>query len=862
MKRFTPYVIAASMAFGLGMSGLCSILSPSFIETRADEVSVPAIVDVGGSAFDAESGMGGAPVATIGASYSAQVNATGGNLTYSAGSGSYMTLPDGLSIDAETGLISGTCTETELGHFNVYLRVENEKGTADGVIGMYVVDTSVIPAISTAQGSLGTTNVGAFTQIKVSVQNNANYMNDLEWSLTSGAIPSGMLLQYTNQATCYLSGKPTVAGTYEFNLRATNGVGYDEKTFSITVESGSVAPNIVTGVGELESGIVGKPYEFQFEATGTDTNEDPIIWSFGNGFDQDSYDVGLGLYLSKDGLLSGTPTEAGQLSLDTIYCKNSKGTDYESPYVRFFEDGTPTAVSVSPEVSVVQRGKSKQFTPTVTGYGDVSQEVTWAQSMYDPSISGWLPYPTSEDTTLVDGLLTIGADETRDEVYVVAISAEKNTIKGRATVTVVDAAAEVYSIAFDSNGGSGTMTALEYVEGYEYTLPECAFTAPEGYHFLSWSVSGGSYNDVSKAVGDTITLSGDTVVKALWEADPTPTYSVTYKAGDGTGDDYVVSDVEEGSEHALISFATAGFTAPEGYQFKCWSVASENKDPGAKITVTADVSVTAMYELIPTVEYTVSFSANGGSGTMNEVLVEEGNEFTLPGCGFTAPEHKVFKAWLIGETEYEVGAKITVTANVEIKAVWTDLLYTVSFDTNGGSGTMASENVVDGSEFTLPECGFTAPEGKQFKAWLIGETEYQPGDKITVTSDVTIGALWQDVPASSSEESSSEAASSSQDASSSESSSVAESSSAAESSSVAESSSAAESSSVESSSATQSSSESPVDPGSSSDGLSGGAIAGIAIGSVAVAGLGGFSVFWFVIKKKSFADLIAIFKKK
>ena len=45
-------------------------------------------------------------------------------------------------------------------------------------------------------------------------------------------------------------------------------------------------------------------------------------------------------------------------------------------------------------------------------------------------------------------------------------------------------------------------------------------------------------------------------------------------------------------------------------------------------------------------------------------------------------------------------------------------------------------------------------------------------------------------------------------------------------------------------------------------GLSGGAIAGIAVGSVAVAGSGGFSLFWFVIKKKKFADLIALFKKK
>ena len=43
-------------------------------------------------------------------------------------------------------------------------------------------------------------------------------------------------------------------------------------------------------------------------------------------------------------------------------------------------------------------------------------------------------------------------------------------------------------------------------------------------------------------------------------------------------------------------------------------------------------------------------------------------------------------------------------------------------------------------------------------------------------------------------------------------------------------------------------------------GLSGGAVAGIATGSTAVAGLGGFSVFWFAIKKKSFADLLSAIK--
>ena len=51
------------------------------------------------------------------------------------------------------------------------------------------------------------------------------------------------------------------------------------------------------------------------------------------------------------------------------------------------------------------------------------------------------------------------------------------------------------------------------------------------------------------------------------------------------------------------------------------------------------------------------------------------------------------------------------------------------------------------------------------------------------------------------------------------------------------------------------------DVNSDGDGLSGGAIAGIAVGSTAVVGVGGFSLIWFVIKKKSWADLLAVFKK-
>ena len=71
--------------------------------------------------------------------------------------------------------------------------------------------------------------------------------------------------------------------------------------------------------------------------------------------------------------------------------------------------------------------------------------------------------------------------------------------------------------------------------------------------------------------------------------------------------------------------------------------------------------------------------------------------------------------------------------------------YTVSFNANGGTGTMADVTDISG-EYTLPANGFTAPAGKQFKAWSVGGVEKAAGDKITVTANTTVTAVWEDIP--------------------------------------------------------------------------------------------------------------------
>ncbi len=69
----------------------------------------------------------------------------------------------------------------------------------------------------------------------------------------------------------------------------------------------------------------------------------------------------------------------------------------------------------------------------------------------------------------------------------------------------------------------------------------------------------------------------------------------------------------------------------------------------------------------------------------------------------------------------------------------------VSFDANGGSGSMRNTVLVniDTHVSTLPDCAFTPPKSMQFKAWEISGAEYQPGDPVTLEAGATITALWK-----------------------------------------------------------------------------------------------------------------------
>ena len=158
---------------------------------------------------------------------------------------------------------------------------------------------------------------------------------------------------------------------------------------------------------------------------------------------------------------------------------------------------------------------------------------------------------------------------------------------------------------------------------------------------------------------------------------------------------------------------------------------------------------------------TVDFDANGGEGTMPTWTGKPNTSFDLPKNTFTR-EGYTFTGWNTAAdgtgAAYADKAPVKFSENTALYAQWTQDPV-ITFDANGGIGTMDSVKIVNGGSgeyYTLPECGFTR-EGYDFAGWLITGTvgydtfktyelhdEKWDNEMLLAFSDLTLKASWKD----------------------------------------------------------------------------------------------------------------------
>ena len=313
-----------------------------------------------------------------------------------------------------------------------------------------------------------------------------------------------------------------------------------------------------------------------------------------------------------------------------------------------------------------------------------------------------------------------------------------------------------FTVQFDGSGGYGSMDPQVFTYGVEQALTTCGFEY-EGRTFKCWEdpATHETYSDGQTVKNLTDVDGGVVTLVAQWDlTDPVATFTVHFdgNGGDGSMDDQTFTS---GVEQAL----TANAFTFAGHSFNGWNTAADGSGTAytdeQAITIDAGMTLYAQWEEEPEpTTYTVKFNGNGGAGTMADQIFTEGveqalspNEFTLDGAEFAGWNTKKDGS---GDS-YGDGESITVSQNMTLYATWSAIgppvsYVVVSFDANGGTGTMADQEVPSGEATALNANKFTR-SGYSFTGWNTKKdgsgTAYADGAEITTSKNVTLYAQWK-----------------------------------------------------------------------------------------------------------------------
>lgn len=302
---------------------------------------------------------------TVNSAYSQVLEATGDKpITWSIEDGS---LPDGLTLNGSTGVISGTPAAS--GTFHFVVRAANMSSDTQELSILIEQAPVLNPTIITSDNHKTVVSKSGST-----FQVTATGTGTMVYSL-SGAVPFGVSIHSSTGLMTIdaidISGFDSF--TYTFTVNADNGIDPTAaQDFTLTV----LSPPVIRLPG-FNPGKVGVSYEVPLAVSGAA----PISWSVVSGA------LPAGLSLSTTGLLSGTPTTAGT-STFSIRAENSAGIDTQQHSIIILEAGgtNPTTYAVTFDLAGGTRTGGGELTQTIA-QGSAATAPTVTRSGY--TFNGW-----------------------------------------------------------------------------------------------------------------------------------------------------------------------------------------------------------------------------------------------------------------------------------------------------------------------------------------------------------------------------------------------------------------------------------------------------------------------------------------
>ena len=359
--------------------------------------------------------------------------------------------------------------------------------------------------------------------------------------------------------------------------------------------------------------------------------------------------------------------------------------------------------------------------------------------------SGELPdgLTLKQTTGVISGTPT--AEETA-QFTVRALNSVGND-KKELSITITNAPAAEHTVTVTNDGnGTGAATPSTATAGTTITLTA---TPDEGYHFKEWEVE--SPTGLVITNNKFLMPDSDVEVKAIFEEDAPPAPTDPAKPSISVTGTYTYNGSEHtatvnGYDPATMDISGNTATNAGDYTVRVTSKTGKWAD-GSTDAVTAEWSIGKATQEAPNGLIGVAPTTEGGgdgkiSGVTDKMEYRMADKSIYTACSGTEIENLSAGNYFVRYAEdnnHFAGPDVAVT--VGEGAPLADC--TITFNGNGGSGSMEPVTVKAETNYILPECGFTAPADQEFKAWEIGGTEYKVGDSYTVNGDIEIKALWK-----------------------------------------------------------------------------------------------------------------------
>ena len=327
---------------------------------------------------------------------------------------------------------------------------------------------------------------------------------------------------------------------------------------------------------------------------------------------------------------------------------------------------------------------------------------------------------------------------------------------GTVTMTAVWAN-NTYTIKYDANGGSGSMSNTSATYGSSVNLRSLGFTAPTGKHFDHWSGSnGGTYSNGQSVSNLTSTNNGTVTMSAVWAWN---TYSISFNGNGATSGSMSNLAMTYNTAKNLTSNAFSR----TGYTFLGWATTQARANSGTvdytdgqsvNNLTTSNGATVPLYAVWQLNTYTISYTLNGGSvsGTNPTSYNVNTTTFTLINPTKTGYTFSGWSGTGISGASTSVTISQGSTGNRAYTANWTPITYSVVFNGNGGkfydsTDPNYSQTMTYGQSANLTANKYEKT-GYSFDGWSNGSLSYDDSEQVinltsTANATVTFTAKWK-----------------------------------------------------------------------------------------------------------------------